>query len=195
MERFRKCDIEFYKGSEHSLGFLPCCDIDIVHVDAEVGHIDIPRRLFSHLIRTHRPALIKYFPYQVGLYKLDRGNNIWLQKTKYLGLNDGDVLKLYLDHEHDHSVVSLLWILLHEFRHKVQFHDPCIMSNINNNNVKQWKAHYGVDIDVVNHVFHEIDPQEVDANVFASEILNIPYPGSKFNITSATLGLLDRPQA
>ena len=50
-----------------------------------------------------------------------------------------------------------------------------------------WLNSYGKNINSVKHVFHEVDPLEVEANTFACEILDIPYPNSKFSITKKTL--------
>jgi Zn-dependent peptidase ImmA (M78 family) len=167
--------------------------LNINYLNENLKQIDIPNKLFSYKIFHKRKDLIKYFPFNIFVKNLERGTNRWLQKTNYLGIYSSEKkeLSLHLDINHKYSEIELLWILMHEFRHHVQYQNKNIESCINNKNVDKWIEYYKVDKNKIFHTFHEILPFEVDANIFASEILNINYPGSKFNITDETLKLLE----
>lgn len=157
--------------------------LEIMGCEEQVSHINLPGALFTWLIETRRPDLLKHLPYRVWVKFLERGDNTWLQETAYLGVNNCDELKLYLHPGVEHSALSLLWILLHEFRHKVQASNRCVDSCLDNDNVDRWKLMHGdANLKLVDHVLHEVCPAEVDANVFACEVLGVSYPGSKFDI-------------
>ncbi len=165
--------------------------LEIMGCEEQVSRIVLPGALFTWVIETRRPDLMRHLPYKVWVKFLERGDNIWLRETAYLGVNNGDELKLYLHPGMDHSILSLLWILLHEFRHKVQASNRCVDSCVDNGNVDRWKLFHGDDnLKLVDHVFHEVSPAEVDANVFACEVLGIMYPGSKFDIDDGRIGML-----
>ena len=166
--------------------------VEVEYVCDEIKHIKLPTKLFTNILAWSRPDLLKYLPYKMKLSKLERPkDNYYLQESHYLGLNDKDELILCLDPNVEHSIVSLLWVMMHEFRHKIQYLNKNIYSCLYNSNYDKWKAYYNKDENLINHVFHEILPYEVDANVFACEILKIEYPGSKFEITDYTLRTLD----
>jgi DNA integrity scanning protein DisA with diadenylate cyclase activity len=102
-------------------------------------------------------------------------------------------MTLYLRKDGEHSQLSLLWILLHEFRHKIQAAVSSVSTNLDNDNFKYFMDYLknkGNDENNINHVLHEILPYEIDANIFACELLNIGYPGSKFQINDHTISLL-----
>jgi hypothetical protein len=152
--------------------------------------IDVPKELFCYLLQTKRPDLLKYlFSFKIVVEELISGNNPWLKKRGKLGLYDEKtgVLTLRLSLNKQHSVISFLWLLFHEFRHHIQFNNLNILSCLDNRNREMWLNYYDKNVDTVKHVFHEIDPLEVDANTFACDILDIPYPGSTFAITEKTL--------
>ena len=163
--------------------------LDITYEVPITKKIEIPNALFSKILIKKRPELVKYLPFKIIVKELIRGNNVWLKKTKKLGLYNEEegVLTLHLDLENKRNVLAFLWLLFHEFRHHVQFRNPNILSCLDNKNREMWLNSYGKNIDSVKHVFHEVDPLEVDANTFACEILEIPYPNSKFSITKKTL--------
>lgn len=163
--------------------------LDITYEVPITEKIELPNALFSKILTEKRPELVKYLPFKIIVKELIRGDNVWLKKTKKLGLYDEvkGVLTLHLDLENKRNVLAFLWLLFHEFRHHIQFHNPNILSCLDNKNREMWLKSYGKSIDSVKHVFHEIDPLEVDANTFACEILEIPYPNSKFSITKKTL--------
>jgi hypothetical protein len=163
--------------------------LDITYIIPKTKNIEIPEFLFSNLLIKNRPELVKYTPFKIVVEELVRGNNVWLKNTKKLGLYDDElkVLTLHLDLKVKHRVLPFLWLLFHEFRHHIQFQNSNILSCLDNKNREMWLNYYGKNIDTIKHVFHEIDPLEVDANTFACEILDIPYPNSKFSITKQTL--------
>jgi hypothetical protein len=163
--------------------------LDITYEIPLTPDVEIPNTVFSYILTTKRPELIKYTPFKIVVKELIRGNNVWLKNTKKLGLYDEEskVLTLHLDLTAKHRVLPFLWLLFHEFRHHIQFQNPNILSCLDNTNREMWLNYYGKSINSVKHVFHEIDPLEVDANTFACEILDIPYPNSKFSITKQTL--------
>lgn len=188
-EIFRQEDIDRY---ENLSGYAWCEKWAIIDVekDKEVEHISIPIAEFFIVLNEKRPEYKKYLPYRVRVHKLDRGDNPYLQETMYCGLEHEDgSLDLYLDHEAEHSTVSLLWILFHEFRHKIQSKNSNVgMAAGGNASTKMWESQYKGDRwNEFCHVFHEISPQDVDANVFACELLEIDYPGSKFELTEDRL--------
>ena len=163
--------------------------LDIIYEIEQKDNIRIPVELFSKILFEKRPELIKYAPFKIIVKKLDRGENPWLKKTKLLGLYDNDkgILTIHIDLNLKYRTLPFLWLLFHEFRHHIQFHNKNILSCLDNKNREMWLNHYDYTINSVKHVFHEIDPLEIDANTFACEILNIPYPNSKFSITKKTL--------
>ena len=191
-EKFKKEDIKSYEEEDryHTCNRKQRDLVDVKYLSEEVKHIKLPTKFFTHLIEHDRDYLTKYLPYNIKISKLNREGNDWLKESNYLGLNEGEDLILCLDSNHNHSVLSLLWVMLHEFRHKIQHLNNSINSVIRNQNTDKWLDNYRKDINLLNHVFHEILPFEVDANVFACEILNIEYPGSKFEITDKTLEML-----
>jgi len=191
---YRKADIKRYEkynrlvsGNPFAVNFL-----DVTYETPVKKNILLPTHLFSHLLYEKRPDLLKHFPFKIIVKELVRGNNPWLKKTKKLGLYDEEigVLCLHLDLEEKHRVLPFLWLLFHEFRHHIQFRDPNIKSCLANKNREMWINQYEYTRNSVEHVFHEVDPLEVEANTFACEMLGIPYPNSKFSITEETLGRL-----
>lgn len=161
--------------------------INILHIDDEFSNLTIPSKYLYLLLYDKHCQYLKYLPMYVNVRKLERGENEWLGDTHYLGIYDNGVLNLYLESGYGHSILSLCWILLHEFRHLIQEREDTVKSCIYNKNLDMWKSSYGCDMNVLNHVLHEIMPAEVDANIFACELLGINYPNSKFAITEQTL--------
>jgi hypothetical protein len=163
--------------------------LEITYTTPKTKNIEIPEKLISYLLIKNRPELVKYTPFKIVVEELIRGDNVWLKNTKKLGLYDQEkkILTLRLDLKAKHKTLSFLWLIFHEFRHHIQFQNPNILSCLDNKNREMWLNYYGKSLDSVKHVFHEIDPLEVDANTFACEILDISYPNSKFSITKQTL--------
>jgi len=200
MEHFHQSDIERFEIQNNQLHSKFTWSGDFrVEYDEEVRHISLPTALFMHIINNRRYDILKsnvLFPNIVKVHKLDRGDNPWLKDTHYLGFQQDSANKyemwLYLDQHYNHSIVSLLWLMMHEFRHKMQYFNLYMISCLDNTNRDKWLSTYKCR-DTALHVFHEIDPAEVDVNVFACEMLDIPYPGSKFEITNDTLKLISSP--
>lgn len=187
-ERFKAKDIRKYEGKNRLIyDFHPPFEnlLNVTYRDECMTKVRLPGELFTSLIKNNRPNYIKLLPYDITVYELKRGNE-WVGESNYLGINTGNKLMLFLDKDADHSTLSLLWILLHEFRHKIQEHNSYIESCQRNRNRKLWLSTFK-DEDTALHVYHEIDPSEVDANTFACEILEVDYPGSKFGITKKRL--------
>ena len=158
--------------------------------------IDVPCRTFINLIY-ERTVYSEYLPYEVEVkWMEERGEDTyWTESSGYVGINTKEKLVLYLRKDHDHSAVSLLWILLHEFRHKIQYVDKVVQSNVYNDNITkiiEYLMSLGHTEDILQHVFHEVLPYEVDANMFACEVLGVVYPSSKFAVTDYTIGLLKK---
>ena len=188
MESFKKKDIKRYHELNDKIEKQDIEELLNITYDEEVKHIVMPNRLFTKIIKDKRPEYIKYLPYNVHVKKLVRGNNIWLQKSKYLGIDEGNELTLHVDIETKHKILSLLWLLLHEFRHKLQYN----LSYVKNKNLEKWFEFHDYTKHSMEHVFHEILPYETDANTFACELLEIDYPNSKFKITKETLKRLQK---
>jgi hypothetical protein len=165
----------------------------------ELKKVDFPNGLFSYLIDERRPDLVDYFPYNIKLYSTESKefpspDSGWTSKDGFLGLNDGSELRLFIPVQNKIEVLPTLWMLLHEFRHKMQHENDNIGGITSDDNPNKGELfdfigkETGADRNTMNHVFHEIDPMEIDANVFACEFLDIPYNGSsKFDITNKTL--------
>ena len=184
-----------------------------VTVEYEVNNnslrnIELPLERFAELLKSHIPHFIKkhgmerpVFPYRIKVAELEGGNNPWLKAANMLGIEHDSMktgygydMDLYLSVDKPPSKDRILWLLLHEFRHHMQFVDPVIGSCVNNMNKKmlmdylcQGNSTNEKLLDAVNHVFHEVNPMEVDANMFASEVLDREYQLNKFALTSHTL--------
>lgn len=163
----------------------------------DLKKVDFPSGLFSYLMDEKRPDLVDYLPYEVKLFSTECDEfpkGFWTNKDGFLGLNDGPKLRLFLPVHKKIEILPTLWMLFHEFRHKMQHKDKNIESLTSDKNPNKKKffdfigKEFEVDREKINHVFHEIDPMEIDANIFACEILGIKYNGSgKFDITPTTL--------
>lgn len=190
-ENFKQEDVNEYEKLKIQINTHPTNYIRVEYLDEEVKHIELPTILFSYLIDNNLHSKYRsLLPYNVKIKKLNK-EGYWLQYTNYMGLQDENELTLYLAHDIEHPTLSLLWILLHEFRHKIQFNNKVIFSNVFNNNYEMLLKYINKPLDKTLDVFHEILPYEIDANIFACEILNIEYPGSKFEITEETLKMLE----
>lgn len=156
--------------------------------------------LFSYILSVKRPDLLKYAPYKITLSNLVQ-KNIWTSGD-YVAVEqpDGSLLlslafqKIFVYKEF--PIYSLVWVLFHEFRHKIQLKDEKIKSVIGFPNWANFKKYIqkqtGKDEDLINHIFHELNPAEVDANIFASEMTGGQFAGNAFNITPDSLLLLQK---
>lgn len=156
--------------------------------------------LFSLLLFNKKPELIeKYTPYEINVSKLVEKNQ-WTGGT-YVAIEQLDgSLDLHLSYnkisEMEYFPVKrLTFVLLHEFRHKIQLQDDRIRSVIDYPNWKNFNEYMqkitNNSEDLINHIFHELNPAEVDANIFACEIMGAKYSGSAFDINEQTLNLLN----
>ena len=176
--------------------------IDLQYEDDtdDIKDFTIPVKTFSYLIKKFRPEYLKHTPYTVKVKKLNRGDNRWLKKVNLLGLNKETHLELHVHPDASTEVrpISILWLLLHEFKHHVQYNTYSIRSmTLEYPNYEFWKNEYmvkqlGYHDNTIDHVFHELAPFEIDANLFACEMLDIEYPGSSFFMTNETLELLEK---
>ena len=200
-EHFLQTDVDRYEllNSNIQKYSSETNDYDI-RVSYERVKLKLPIELFKLMLTTRSIDAKKYFPYVMTVKPLtyvERGNSYWLSESAHLGLSEFDTkqLTLYVDENMQHSSLSLCWILLHEFRHLMQYETRSLKTNVFNDNEGQWIKHccasFDVDEKTVRHVFHEVNPAEIDANIFACETLDIEYPGSKFQITPYTLSLLN----
>lgn len=194
IEKFRRQDIREYEELSKTWGADRVkCEVDVEYESDDVKGIKLPLTLFQRLLDIHCPSGRAHLPWKILIRKLERGDNPWLKDCGWLGYQNDDTKKfrcdLSLDPDMEYPTVALLWLMFHEFRHKMQFEDKNICSCIINTNRDLW-LHAYENPDMAMHVLHEIEPGESDANIFASEILEIPYPGSKFAITKERLKLL-----
>lgn len=159
-------------------------------------NIIVPHDLLFHLINQKRPDLLYNFnKLEIEVALLEQSDYYWTKFSNYLGWtekleNGGNKITLRLKNNEEHSILSVCWILLHEFRHVIQYNNQNIESCLINSNLEKWYNHENVSENLFNHVFHELLPFEIDANAFACEILEVNYPGSKFIITDETLAML-----
>lgn len=173
--------------------------IDLSYESDDLKEFKPPIKTFSYLIKKFRPEYIEFSPYPITIKKLNRGNNMWLKNTNLLGIDNENGLELHVDIKNKDNIknISVLWLLLHEFRHHVQYNNPAIKSmTLNYTNYNYWRDKYMIDElgyheNTINHVFHELAPFEIDANLFACELLNIEYPGSGFHMRKETTEKLE----
>ncbi len=156
--------------------------------------------LFSYILKTKRPDLFKHTPYRISLFPLVEKNE-WTGGD-YVAIEQKDgTLELYLAFEkikqyESFPIHSLVWVLFHEFRHKIQQSNEQISSvlkfpNWNNFNTYMQKTIKKSE-DLINHIFHELNPAEVDANIFACEMTGGKFNGNAFNITPDSLKKLSK---
>lgn len=175
--------------------------LEIVNkIDLFSIEIDMLNSMFSKIITLRKKNLInKFTPYNITIKELIVHNE-WTKNAHYIAINKGDgTLSLFLSKEKiskmsEFPYANLLWVLFHEFRHKIQQKNKHISSvthhqNWSNAN-KFFQEHFNKDEDLINHIFHELNPAEVDANVFASEITGIMFTGNIFDINEKSLKLL-----
>lgn len=133
--------------------------------------------------------------FHVNIYSMDNiERTYWTQHTGYLGIYNKGKFDLYV-RDKDIMPIALCWIILHEFRHHMQWKNGDIASCQGGENYnilrQQIISKFEISDAVYEHVFHEIIPHEVDANTFACETLGIEYPSSKFAVTHESLKCLN----
>jgi len=191
-EQFNEIDVERYNLMDQKIeNKFDLNEFIIPKYDFRI--IDLPIKLFAHILMTKRPDLKKYLPMTVIVKKLENPEkSYWTYRTRYVGITDNfGNFYLHLRDNIQHSIVEILWILFHEFRHIVQFKNQNIRTNIYNSNLDLWLKTYTKEPILIEHVLHEIMPKEIDANIFACEMLEIDYPGSKFQLTEDTIKMLN----
>lgn len=154
--------------------------------------------VFSYLIEKKANAYATYAPYEVTVKPLVPKNR-WTTGT-YVAINHDDgTLELMLNYKklknlNPLPIEKMVWMFCHEFRHKIQLHDKAIQSVINYPNWKNFNAfmqkRFKKDEDFINHIFHELNPAEIDANLFATQLTGIAFSGTVFDITDESLALL-----
>lgn len=157
--------------------------LSITYKDDLREKIKLPGKLFTKIINEKRPEYMRYLPYEITIQKLDESEenlkNPYIKKDKLLGINDGDFLTFHVGSEYKPTAKGLLWLLLHEFRHKVQANKPSIKSTVFSTVFEELLEKLNYTEDSINHVFHELLPYEVDANTFANEMMDIEYSSGK----------------
>lgn len=170
------------------------CGLEIIENNTNLTILNYVDNLFTFLVRRKKPQYVNMIPFKIKVSYLDKNSdNFWLKNSNYVGIYDEGVLDLKLKDNNEHSILSLTWIMLHEFRHHIQFNNKNIRSCIFNSNLDyfyNYMKNKGNSENDINHIFHELLPFEVDANIFACEILEIDYPLSKFQITEETFDML-----
>jgi len=146
----------------------------------------------------NRREFIQYTPYKITVCNLHPKNQ-WTQ-GQYVAINNSNgSLTLKLNYKKllalkELPVMALAWVIFHEFRHKIQLYDKNIQSVINYPNWAKFCEYMmketGKTQDLIDHVLHEINPAEVDANIFACEMTGFKFNGNAFNITDQSLNLL-----
>lgn len=163
-----------------------------------VNELNNVNHLFSFLLEYKKPELIKYTPYKVIISELipknqwTEGNYVAIEQedgSLHLQLSFTKIMAL-----ESFPTIKLTWVLFHEFRHKIQLMDENIKSVIDFPNWINFRKFMEKETnkseDLVNHIFHELNPAEVDANIFACEMVGKKYSGSAFDITDNSLLLL-----
>ncbi len=178
--------------------------LKITNIDALEGNLQDAlndmNAIFSFLLETKRPDLICHTPYVITVRNLIEKNQ-WTKGTCVAISEDDGTLNLQLSfaklaERERFPVMMLIQILFHEFRHKVQLYDENVKSVIAfpnwNNFVKHMMEKTGKSEDLINHIFHELNPAEVDAHIFASEMTGVKFNGNSFSITEESLKLLEK---
>lgn len=156
--------------------------------------------IFSYILEKKAKQFLQYAPYEVTIKELIPKNQ-WTTGTCVAINKDDGTLELSLNYTKLKElkvipVQRMVWLFSHEFRHKIQLYDKSIQSvtqapNWKNFNIFMQK-HFKKDEDLINHIFHELNPEEVDANIFASELTGIPFNKNTFEITEENLSLLKK---
>lgn len=181
------------------------CDLKYIHfthspyIDEKIiNGLREVNMLFSLILSDKRKDLLQYVPYKVNVCELVEKNQ-WTGGTCVAIDKEDGTCDLHLASKkilelESFPTKSLTWVMFHEFRHKIQLLDESVKSVLiipNWNNFKEYTIkNTNCTEDTVNHVFHEMNPAEVDANMFATEMMGIKYLGNAFNITEETLKLL-----
>ncbi len=169
-------------------------------------HLNEVGILFSYLIFTLKPEYVQHLPYKVIVKSLVNKNQFTTGSYVAINKNNG-TLDLHLAFEKiptgkdffgSGAGYKLVWVLAHEFRHKIQRNDERIQSVLNYPNWKNFNVfmqkQYKQSQDTIDHIFHELNPAEIDANIFASELTGIKFNGTAFDINDQLLGLLGKKQ-
>jgi len=183
------------------------CDLRYIHfryspnMDSKIidGLTEI-NMLFSLILNDKRKDLLKYVPYNVNVLELIEKNEYTAGTCVAIEKDDGTCdlslsFKKILELD-SFPIKSLTWVMFHEFRHKIQLFDESVKSVLDVPNWKNFNDYMqkttGQSEDLINHVFHEMNPAEVDANTFATEMMGIKYLGNAFNLTEETLNKLKK---
>lgn len=154
--------------------------------------------LFSACVDFNNPKLRKYLPYKIFVKELIQKND-WTKGDYVAVENEDGSLNLYLNFKsllpmYEFPTFKLVWVIFHELRHKIQMNDNIIKSVINYTNWVNFKkfiiVKFNIDEDLVNHIFHELNPCEIDAHIFACENTGIKFSGTAFDINDEKLSLI-----
>ncbi len=156
--------------------------------------------IFSYLLIKKRPDLVQHTPYPIRISGLVAKNE-WTQ-GHYVALDQPDgSLDLQLSFSKiaelgKFPVYRLVWVIFHEFRHRIQVRSEVISSVIRYPNWANFnlfmQREYGQSQDKIDHIFHELNPAEVDAHIFACEMTGIVHSGTAFDINDEKLNLLKK---
>lgn len=156
----------------------------------------LPFNYLSHLLKKSINNYHLYFPYKIIVKKLNIGDNRWLKNVNLLGIESEDYLTLHVGDTEKIENIQFLWLCLHEFRHHMQYkNDDLKSATIESSNWLKFKEHMisnGYDSNTIDHVLHEIAPFEVDANIFANNMLGLKKLNSSFEISKDTLLSLEK---
>lgn len=160
--------------------------LNVVYASDSVRRVKMPGKLFTKIIKERRPEYMHLLPYGIKITPLNESKenlkNPYIKKDMILGINEGDYLTFHIGSEYKPTVKEVMWMLLHEFRHKIQYNVSSVRSCIYNENLEKAYDALPYTEDSVNHVFHELLPYEVDANIFAFELMGLDYNVRKWAI-------------
>jgi len=161
------------------------------------------KRMFFYILEK-RPDLASNLPYTVDISELEI-KNVWTERATYIAIDNADgTLSISLNYKKVLSAMeesfegvqaTFLWVLFHEFRHKIQTKSELIKSVIHHGNWGKFnefmQEKFNKSQDDIDHVFHELNPCEVDAHIFACEMTGLLFKGTLFDLTDDTLKLLE----
>lgn len=158
--------------------------------------IDLYGSLFTYLIEEYRPRLACYLPFDVVIKELKPGSKFY-KSSNMVGKVVGEswpLLHLYVKRDYQPSEVEAAFLLLHEFRHRVQILDTPIRSTLESLNfglLEAWIS-TGSNLEHVREVLHDVTPIEVDAMLFATEITGIAQEANFFSMSEAKIKTLGK---
>ena len=162
--------------------------------------------IFSYIIEQKRSGSLLKYAYIINVEELEI-KNTWTEKATYVAVEQGDgTLSLRLNFKKVLEAIKkdaegveakFTWLLFHEYRHNIQIKNEIIQSYLNYGYWDKFnelmQKTFNKSKDEIDHIFHEFDPAEVDAHIFACEMTGLKFKGTLFDLTDETIKMLGKP--